>query len=80
MGGATETVIPPPDPRPTGLLYPQQDVASIRAAVEDFARDPGRFRPENCRRNAERFSAQRFREQFGDFVDSAWHAFEKAKR
>ncbi|MEX3977267.1 glycosyltransferase, partial [Paraburkholderia caribensis] len=37
-------------------------------AVEDFADDPARFRPADCRANAERFSIRHFRERFFGFV------------
>ncbi len=75
-GGALETVNPPESAQPTGIFYRDQSAAAIRAAVLDFERDPGRFTASACRRNAERFSNRRFREEFGGFVLSAWDAFE----
>jgi len=75
-GGVRETVcasggtLPP-----TGIHYPEQSVAAIRAAVEAFDRDLGQFSPEACRRNAERFSNRRFREEFHAFTLSAWNDF-----
>ncbi|MDR3101532.1 MAG: glycosyltransferase family 4 protein [Paraburkholderia sp.] len=62
-GGALETVRDSGS-QPTGLFFDEQRAESIIAAVESFERDPKRFRAEDCRANAERFSAQHFREQF----------------
>ncbi|WP_322102779.1 glycosyltransferase family 4 protein [Paraburkholderia sp. J41] len=62
-GGALETVVEN-GPRPTGLFFGDQDAQSIIAAVESFEADPKRFRAEDCRANAERFSSRHFREQF----------------
>ncbi|WP_322062416.1 glycosyltransferase family 4 protein [Paraburkholderia sp. J63] len=62
-GGALETVRDSGS-RPTGLFFEEQRAEAIVAAVESFERDPGRFRAEDCRANAEYFSAAHFREQF----------------
>ncbi|CAM2165414.1 D-inositol-3-phosphate glycosyltransferase [Paraburkholderia sacchari] len=62
-GGALETVRDSGS-HPTGLFFEEQRAESIIAAVESFERDPQRFRAEDCRANAERFSATHFREQF----------------
>ncbi|MFC0397034.1 glycosyltransferase family 4 protein [Paraburkholderia rhizosphaerae] len=63
-GGALETVRDLSDPRPTGLFFEEQTAGSIIAAVENFAAQPDRFSPADCRANAERFSAALFRERF----------------
>ncbi|CAB3768507.1 glycosyltransferase family 4 protein [Paraburkholderia solisilvae] len=63
-GGALETVRDLSDPRPTGLFFDEQAAGSIIAAVENFAAQPDRFAPADCRANAERFSAALFRERF----------------
>ncbi len=62
-GGALETVRDIGS-RPTGLFFEEQRAEAIIAAVETFERDPSRFRAEDCRENAERFSSAHFREQF----------------
>ncbi|WP_028203134.1 glycosyltransferase family 4 protein [Paraburkholderia nodosa] len=62
-GGALETVRDTGS-RPTGLFFEEQNADAIIAAVESFESDPGRFRAEDCRANAERFSSRHFREQF----------------
>ncbi|MBN2227220.1 MAG: glycosyltransferase family 4 protein [candidate division Zixibacteria bacterium] len=66
-GGALETVI---DGK-TGMFFDSQDVDSIIAAVEAFEERPDRFNPYDLRRQAERFSNERFREEFKTFVDKA---------
>jgi glycosyltransferase involved in cell wall biosynthesis len=68
-GGATETVIP----GVTGVLFAEQTVASIRAAVLEA--ESREFDPRIIRRHAERFSAARFRQEFGDFIDEQWKLF-----
>jgi glycosyltransferase involved in cell wall biosynthesis len=67
-GGALETVRDQYDPHPTGLFFSEQTADAIIGAVEDFADDPSRFRPTDCRANAERFSIHHFRERFFGFV------------
>ncbi|MDB5315489.1 MAG: glycosyltransferase family 4 protein [Rhodospirillales bacterium] len=60
-GGACDIVRTPDMPRPTGLLFPEQSVASIQAAVTAFtALSPG-ISPEDCRHNAQRFDRRNFR-------------------
>ena len=59
-GGATETIR-----EETGLFFPEQSAEAIQAAVQAF--EARRYLPSKCRQNAERFSADRFRKEFGDF-------------
>ncbi|CAB3768557.1 D-inositol-3-phosphate glycosyltransferase [Paraburkholderia humisilvae] len=63
-GGALETVRGLSDAHPTGVLFGEQTVDAIVAAVEGFAVNPGCFSPTDCRANAERFSAALFRTRF----------------
>ncbi|MBI5495827.1 MAG: glycosyltransferase [Deltaproteobacteria bacterium] len=60
-GGATETVVDAAEgPTATGVLFPEQSVDGLCAAVERFlAAEPG-FRPDVLRAQAERFSRARF--------------------
>lgn len=64
-GGALETVVP----GETGVLVPEDDVDALAEAIRytDF----DRFSPTAARRNAERFSAPRFRAQLRAEVASA---------
>jgi glycosyltransferase involved in cell wall biosynthesis len=60
-GGARDIIRPPPMPHPTGLLFPEQSPEAVMAAVERFEALSPAIRPEDCRRNAERFSREQFR-------------------
>ncbi|MDD4052029.1 MAG: glycosyltransferase, partial [candidate division Zixibacteria bacterium] len=66
-GGAKETVID----GVTGLFFHHQTPEAIVAAVRDFEKTPHRFNPETIRRNAERFSRDRFRTEFSTFMGRA---------
>ncbi|CAN0618263.1 Glycosyltransferase family 4 protein [Burkholderia multivorans] len=70
-GGALETVIESNDPDyGTGLFFTEQSVPAIVDAVSRFeAHEP--MRPEVCRGNAVRFTAERFRAEFLRVVDDA---------
>jgi glycosyltransferase involved in cell wall biosynthesis len=62
-GGARDIVRTPPDPAPTGLLFPEQTAESLIAAVGKFVAMRGSFTPAACRANAERFSEELFRDR-----------------
>ena len=70
-GGVTESVCGLDADEPTGLFFAEQSSIAIRAAVEEFEAIADRFLPAACRRNAERFSATRFREVFSNYVRGA---------
>ena len=63
-GGVLETVRGLSDAHPTGLVFSEQTAQALVAAVDDFAANPERFSPIDCRANAERFSAALFRTRF----------------
>lgn len=66
-GGVLETVIE----GQTGIFFDQQTTTSLIDAVDRFERlSP--FDPNSLRRNAKRFSKQRFQAEFEAFVDQAW--------
>ncbi|HUO54095.1 MAG TPA: glycosyltransferase family 4 protein [Rhodoblastus sp.] len=68
-GGALETINGPDSAHPTGLFFDSQSEEAIIAAVARFEAEAGRFAPENCRANAERFSREAFRAGFKAVVD-----------
>lgn len=70
-GGAVETVNDAESAMPTGLLFNAQNADTIWAAVERFEAARAAFKPRNCRLNAERFAAKRFRDTFGGVVNDA---------
>lgn len=67
-GGALETVVE----GETGLFFDEQTPESLSEAVELFQRSE--FDPDCCRRNAMRFSIDRFKREFGDYVDACVQA------
>lgn len=62
-GGLTETVIE----NETGVFFNKQTTTDIIEAVTNF--ETMTFVPENCRKNAQRFSKERFEKEFKEFVD-----------
>ncbi len=62
-GGSVETV----DDGKTGVLFPEQTVASLIEGIERF--ESLEFPPEVCREHSLKFSEQRFRKEFRDYVD-----------
>jgi glycosyltransferase involved in cell wall biosynthesis len=68
-GGALETVIGPPEERPTGVFFREQTESSLKDAVAYFEQNAHIFKPSACRQNAERFSAEQFRSSFETFVN-----------
>jgi glycosyltransferase involved in cell wall biosynthesis len=69
QGGALETVI---DGK-TGLFFNEQTVESVTDAVARF--ESQKWDPMTCRRNAELFSAENFRQRFENFVEHQWARF-----
>ncbi len=72
-GGALETVNATGE-HPTGLFFKEQTVQAICDAVREFEASAARFTPQACRANAERFSAEIFRQKLAAAVQDAWAA------
>jgi glycosyltransferase involved in cell wall biosynthesis len=80
-GGALETVVMSPDPaQATGVFFPEQTVESLVEAVHVFESHPEGFRPEVCRRHAERFSVDQFRQSFSAYVTARVTEFRESLR
>lgn len=71
-GGALETVIA----GETGWFFYEQTTPRLQHAVQEFEVRQGQFHPEAIRKHAERFSADRFREEFRHFVGAVTRDFE----
>jgi glycosyltransferase involved in cell wall biosynthesis len=71
-GGATETVLS----GQTGVLFPEQTVASLVAAVQTFLVQPPTTSPSQRHHHAQQFSRQQFRQQFTQFVEQHWLHFQ----
>jgi glycosyltransferase involved in cell wall biosynthesis len=77
-GGATETVVGMPLSNATGIFYTTQSPQAIVDAIARFEESIDSLTSAACRANAERFSAERFRDSFerfcaqryADFVES----------
>ncbi len=72
-GGSTETVVH----GETGILFPEQSVSSLKAAVDEFESGQYRFETQRIRENANRFSIPRFREAFLQLMEREWIRFEE---
>jgi glycosyltransferase involved in cell wall biosynthesis len=70
-GGSLETVVD----GVTGIFFDEQTVSSVCSAVRRFELMESQFDSIAIRQNAERFSVERFRQEFSDFVESCWNAF-----
>jgi glycosyltransferase involved in cell wall biosynthesis len=76
-GGARETVRAQTEPKPTGVLFPEQSADAIAEAVKRF--EAARFDAADCRAQAERFSARRFDDAISSYVDDRWRDFRNAR-
>ena len=75
-GGATETIVGLENEEPTGVFFPTQSSLAIQQALHLFEQNWDRITPDACRSNAMRFSSERFRLEFRDFVEHAWSSFQ----
>jgi len=74
-GGAVETIQGLEASQPTGVFFTEQTSASLKNAVHTFEKNAAIISYKNCRENATRFSSERFRREFEDFVKSEWKTF-----
>ncbi|MDP9479098.1 MAG: PAS domain-containing protein, partial [Actinomycetota bacterium] len=79
-GGALETVTGWPEPDVTGVFFDAQTPESLEAAVRLFEAHEGKFGPEVCRRNADRFGAERFQHEFRTTMEDLWSRFQRGER
>ncbi|WP_461672891.1 glycosyltransferase family 4 protein [Priestia megaterium] len=69
-GGALETVNSfGESEHPTGLFFKEQTPESIIEAVQKYEEIEHLISPNDCRENSLRFSPERFRKEFGSFVE-----------
>lgn len=67
-GGSLETVKGYKESeKPTGYFFYEQTAQSIKKAIEEFEQIA--FNPSNCREHALKFSLDRFRDDFKQFID-----------
>lgn len=68
-GGVLETIQGLDQPQPTGVFFAEQTPAALIQAIQLFEEKAALISPETCRANALRFSKERFREEFGQFIE-----------
>ena len=71
-GGAAETVKGLDADAPTGVFFEEQSAAAVVAAIQTFEGNRQRITEAACRRQAERFSAPRFRIELTGFVEKSY--------
>lgn len=69
-GGALETIRGLEKESPTGVFFREQSPGSLTAAVMIFEAQQEKLTPENCRQNSIRFGADRFRKEYGGYVEN----------
>ena len=74
-GGALETVRGLHDPQPTGVFFDRQTSEALTEAVHVFEQNQSRFDAHAIRDHAQRFSQQRFKNEFSAFVEECWERF-----
>ncbi|MGF6476553.1 glycosyltransferase involved in cell wall biosynthesis [Pantoea dispersa] len=78
-GGALETIRPYGEEYPTGLFFYEQSAEAIVEVVEHFDIIGHDILPIDCRTNATRFSAERFRNELDTYIKSKWEIFKLSK-
>ncbi|MGG8211127.1 glycosyltransferase family 4 protein [Klebsiella aerogenes] len=78
-GGVLETIIPEGNQSPTGVFFDTQEPGSIIESVNKFESMQDLFEPIECRRNAEKFSEERFRTEINTYIRDKWTKFNEAK-
>lgn len=63
---------------PTGLFFQQQSVEDIRDAVCWFESHGNLIKPSDCHAHAKKFSPDRFRNEFKQYVDKSWAVFRES--
>ncbi|KDF22258.1 hypothetical protein AF48_02391 [Klebsiella aerogenes MGH 62] len=78
-GGVLETIIPEGNQNPTGVFFDKQEPGSIIESVNKFESMQDLFEPTECRRNAEKFSEERFRTEINKYIRDKWTKFNETK-
>lgn len=78
-GGVLETIIPEGNQNPTGVFFDKQEPGSIIESVNKFESMQDLFEPTEFRRNAEKFSEERFRTEINTYIRDKWTKFNETK-
>ncbi|MFK3841207.1 glycosyltransferase family 4 protein [Serratia sp. NPDC087055] len=79
-GGALETIRPYGVTEPTGIFFEQQNVVDIINAVNQFENVKDTILSSDCRKNALRFSQERFQHEIDSYIKDKWSRFEERKK
>lgn len=79
-GGSLETVRPLGVDNCTGLFFNEQNITSLYNAIKFFEKNQSMFLPHNCRKQAIRFSEERFRNEITNYVNQKWEIFNQHKQ
>lgn len=71
-GGATETVVPFGQSKPTGFWFEQQSTASLIHAIEVCEREHAHLDPNDSRRKAVEFDQDRFDRELLGYLERVW--------
>lgn len=71
-GGALETIVGLGEDNPTGVFFKEQTVESLALAIRVFEDHQDSIDASDCVQNAQRFSDERFRKEFKDFVEQEY--------
>lgn len=79
-GGSLETVRPYGEDNATGFFFEEQTIASLVGAVSLFERNLDKIDPNDCRKNAMKFSTPRFRYEIEKYINDKHNVFNDKKR
>jgi len=79
IGGACESVRGFSGQARTGLFFQEQTIEALIDAVDRFEAEGSEIRPEDCRANAVRFSAQNFRSNLSRILQKAWEEHQQRR-
>ncbi|CAI0780025.1 GDP-mannose-dependent alpha-(1-6)-phosphatidylinositol monomannoside mannosyltransferase [Serratia proteamaculans] len=79
-GGSLETIRPYGVDNATGFLFEEQTIASLIDAVSLFEDNYDKIAPEDCRKNAMKFSTSRFRNEIERYINDKHNIFTEKKR
>lgn len=72
-GGALETVVD----GETGIFFKEQTIDSLAGAIKRFAKFEPTFEPQAARKQAEKFSVERYKREWGEFVEKSLLEYRK---
>ena len=76
-GGALETINGLEEEKPTGLFFREQTIEALAEAVKLFELNSSKITPKNCVSNVQRFSDERFRKEFENYVEIQYQKWKK---